>query len=223
MTRPRLYINHPADLDWLIALEFGRVDDGQPPDCWERVAENFGWLHDGPEGPIVGFKVLNFSRFDAAEDAHASIWTGPRFDAPFVGLTDATAGEITTAAAHLLDGHSTINRHWFSSAAANHEAPDEAAVQWLVCLQAGDAMAHFGLGCSLYHVGRHHEAYRHLRHYTEIAPHCAWNWCWYGKAAEAIGETTEALHAYREALRLEDLDGSETDAAELLEALNSPW
>jgi hypothetical protein len=43
----------------------------------------------------------------------------------------------------------------------------------------------------------------------------AWNWCWYGRAAEAIGELAEARDAYREALRLEELDETETDAAEL--------
>jgi hypothetical protein len=44
-------------------------------------------------------------------------------------------------------------------------------------------MAHFALRYTVYELGRHREAYRHLRHYTEIAPHCSWNWCWYGKAA----------------------------------------
>jgi hypothetical protein len=38
VTRPRLYINHPAHLDWLIALEFGRVGNGQPPECWEDIS-----------------------------------------------------------------------------------------------------------------------------------------------------------------------------------------
>ena len=127
------------------------------------------------------------------------------------------------AAAALLDGHSTINRHWFSNAVQNSDTPDETLVQWLACLQAGDAMAHFGLGCALYDLGRHRDAYQHLRHYTEIAPHCAWNWCWYGKAAEAIGETGEAKSAYREALRLEALDGGQTDARNRLQALDSPW
>lgn len=223
MNRPRLYINHPADLDWLIALEFGRVDDGQHPVCWESVSQDFGWLHDGRDGPIVGFKILNFSTFDPGDDEHTAIWTGPRFDAPLVGLKVATAGEIALATATLLDGHSTINRHWFNNAVANNANPDEALIQWLVCLQAGDAMAHFGLGCTLHELGRHHDAYRHLRHYTEIAPHCAWNWCWYGKAAEAIGETTEARNAYREALRLEELEGTATDARTLLDTLDSPW
>lgn len=32
LASPRLYLNHVSGLDWLIALEFGRVDDGQPSD-----------------------------------------------------------------------------------------------------------------------------------------------------------------------------------------------
>ena len=31
-----------AALAWLIALEFGRVDEGQPPENWEGVSEKFG-------------------------------------------------------------------------------------------------------------------------------------------------------------------------------------
>src|SRR3954468_5139514 len=98
MPRPRLYLNHIAEFDWLIALEFGRVDDGQPPECWEGVAEQFGYLHDGPGGPIVGFKVQDVSELDLDSEELAEIWDGPRFDAPALGLSGATAGEIVLAA-----------------------------------------------------------------------------------------------------------------------------
>jgi|GEM_PF-1639205 len=33
-TLPRIYLSYLPDLDWLSGLEFGRVDDGQPSDCW---------------------------------------------------------------------------------------------------------------------------------------------------------------------------------------------
>ena len=68
-------------------------------------------------------------------------------------------------------------------------------------------------------LGRHHEAYRHLRYYAELAPAGAWNWCWYGKAAQAIGEIDEARRAYRRAIELEPSD-QETDAPELLADLD---
>ena len=70
-----------------------------------------------------------------------------------------------------------------------------------------------GLATRLFELGRHQEAYRHLRHYTEIAPHGAWNWCWYGYAAEAIGELAEARAAYDRALELEATGQDATDAS----------
>ena len=73
MTRPQLYINHLAEYDWLVALEFGRVDDSQPPDNWRGVSEDFGFLHEEPGGRVVGFKVLDFSEFDAEDEAVAEI------------------------------------------------------------------------------------------------------------------------------------------------------
>ena len=68
--------------------------------------------------------------------------------------------------------------------------------------------------------GRFHLAYRHLRHYAEIAPNGSWNWRWLGQAAEAIGETDEARRAYERAIEIEEAGGHETDAFELLRALN---
>src|SRR4051812_5204365 len=80
-------------------------------------------------------------------------------------------------------------------------------------------MAHFALGYTLYELGRFPEAYRHLRHYTEIAPHGSWNWCWFGKGAEAVGEKEEAIVAYGRALELEAEGDQETDATERLKEL----
>ncbi len=113
---------------------------------------------------------------------------------------------------------SSINRQFFS--AAIDAQGEDALGLWLACLQAGDAMAHFGLGYTLYDLGRFQEAYRHLRHYTEIAPRGSWNWCWLGKAAEAVGETAEARTAYEHALELERNGDQESDARELLEQLD---
>lgn len=217
MASPRLYLTFIAELDWLIALEFGRVDDAQPPENWRGVSEAFGFLHDGPNGAVVGFKILDFSEFDTDDPAVAEIWEAPHFDAPVLGLRQVTAGEIVLAARSLFGDQSTINRQFFS--AAINADDEEALGLWLACLQAGDAMAHFGLGYTLFDLGRFPEAYRHLRHYTEIAPCGAWNWCWLGKAAQAVGETTEARAAYERALELERDDDEKTDARELLDGL----
>ncbi len=60
----------------------------------------------------------------------------------------------------------------------------------------------FGLGYTMYDLGRHREAYSHLRRYTELAPHNSWAWLWLGRAAEGVGEYDEARAAYRRALEL---------------------
>jgi tetratricopeptide (TPR) repeat protein len=213
----RLYLNHIRELDWLIALEFGRVDDAQPPENWRGVSGRFGFLCDGPGGAEVGFKVLDVSRFDAEDPAVEEIWTGPRFDAPVLGLTGVPAGEIVLAARALFGNAGSVNREYFD--AACDAQGEDALGLWLACLQAGDGMAHFGLGYTLYELGRHREAYRHLRHYTEIAPHGSWNWCWLGRAAEAVGERDEARRAYERAIQLEQAGDQGTDADELLARL----
>lgn len=216
---PRLFLNRIAELDWLIALEFGRVDEGQPPECWRGVSEQFGYLQDSPGGRVVGFKVLDFSRFDAEDPALLAIWSGPRFDVPALGLVDVTAGDVVVSARAFLGDASTINRAHLDSAI---DAEGERAVAlWSACLQAGDSMAHYGLGIALHGVGEYHHAYRHLRHYTEIAPRCSWAWCWYGRAAAALGEHAEARVAWRHAIALEDEGEEATDARELLEGFDA--
>lgn len=71
---PKLYINHVAEYDWLIALEFGRVDDAQPPGNWRGVTEGFGYLYHEPDGRPLGFKVIDFSEFDPESPEVAEIW-----------------------------------------------------------------------------------------------------------------------------------------------------
>src|SRR4051812_5609808 len=110
---PRLFLNYIADLDWLIALEFGRVDDGQPDELWAGVSERMGFLHREvvagiPTDP-VGFKVLEFSKFDVDTEEHAELWNGPRFDVPVLGLTDVAPNHIVLAARALFDGRQTVN------------------------------------------------------------------------------------------------------------------
>ena len=214
MPSPRLFLNCDARFDWLIALEFGRTDEGQPSENWRPVSEDFAYLVE--DSRCMGFVVLRRSEFDPYSD---DVWDGPRFDVPVLGLRDVCAGEVILAAGSMLEGRSTINRHFFRRAIRASERPSEALIHWRACLQTGDVMAHYGLGYTLFALGRYHEAYRHLRAYAELAPLNAWAQCWYGKAAQAIGETGEAKEAYRLALELESDSDDETDAAELLEEL----
>ena len=217
MTRPRLYINHPAELDWLIALEFGRVDDGQPPDCWEGVS---GGLRLAARRSRRARSSA--SRSSTSQPSMPATTSTPRSGTARVSTRRWSAWPTrrparsrspprrcsTATAPSTATGSATPSRTQTlpTKRSSSGSCACKPATRWRTSASAA----------CLYDLGRHHEAYRHLRHYTEIAPHCAWNWCWYGKAAEAIGETAEAKSAYREALRLEALDGSQTDARDRL-------
>ena len=220
MDRSRLFLNHDADYDWLIALEFGCVDDGVPNENWFGIHEDFAYLLDRPvEGRTLGFRVNNFSEFDADDAGRRIIWGRPRFDAPVLGMVDVSAGEIVVAARAFFAGTSSINRIYFHAAVGSDDL-EEAAGLWKRCLQAGDCMAHYGLGYTLHDLGEHHAAYRHLRAYAELVPSNEWAWYWLGKACEALGETGEAQAAYRRAVEIEERDDADdTGASERLEAL----
>ena len=215
MVAVELVLSYDEDLDWLTLIEFGRVENAQPRDHWRGVSESFGYALDGPDGSEVGFKVIGFSAFDPEDPEAAEIWHGPTFDVPALGLKGSTAGEITLACRPFLGGRSTVNRLYFT-AAIQTEGP-EAEELWRYCLQAGDLMAHYGLGYTLHELGRYREAYRHLRAYTELVPADGWAWCWLGKACEAMGDFAEARSSYLEAVRQ---DGKDTDAPELLADLD---
>ena len=191
------------------------MENAQPKDHWRGVNDSFAYILRYPDGPEIGFKILGFSRFDPEAEELAEIWEEPRFDVPTLGLRDSTAGEIVLAARPFLAGHSTINRVYFN--AAMQAEGGEAEKLWRYCLQPGDLMAHYRLGYTLYDLGRYHQAYRHLRAYTELVPADGWAWCWLGKACEAMGEWEEARSTYEKAIQL---DGDETDAPELLANLD---
>ncbi len=178
MASPVLYINRDLELDWLIAVEFGRVVDGQPDDHLRHVGDDFAYVLDGTDGEIVGFGLGGLTAFDV--DAHAELWQGPHFDAPLFGLRDVPAAVIVLAAQARLTRESTTNRVIFRLA-TNAEG-EEAVGLWRQCLESGDSMAHYSLGYTLLGLGRAREAYGHLREYVECCPWNAWAWCWLGRA-----------------------------------------
>lgn len=204
--RPRLYANCITELDWLIALEFGRVDEGQDPTAWRAVSEQFGYLsHDGR---CVGFKVLGFSAFDLDAPEHEAIWRAPLFDAPTLALEAVPAGEVILAARTQFAGRPSLNRLYFQEAIAAEDRQDELD-EWIACVQSGDSMAHYGLGIALFDHGQVRRAYTHLRFYASIAPFEPWAQYWYAKAALAVEEYGEAMQAASRAAELgpdENLD-----------------
>ena len=208
-----LYVNRDARHDWLIALEFGRVCDGRPARLLRPVGDDFAFVLDDDARRVIGFGVSRLRAFDADGWEHEAIWREPRFDAPLLALAAATAGEIVVAAQGRLAHTSTTNRRLFDRA-TRLDGP-AAVGAWRRCLEAGDAMAHYGLGCALLAAGRPREAHPHLRRYTELAPANAWAWCSLGRASEAIGERAAARGAYARAMTV----GGDTDAPQLLAEL----
>lgn len=148
------------------------------------------------------------------------VWDGPRFEVPTLGLVGATIGEILIAvkAKYGEDRATAAALHFHAAMDSDGE---EAAEYFRYAVEAGDMKAHFALGYTLVELGRPHEAYSHLRRYTEMVPLNSWSWCWLGQACEAMGDIAEARLAYGEAVRLEIEVGSfETDAAERLDRLD---
>lgn len=220
MAVPSLYISRDLDLDWLEALVFGRVTDGHPDEATLVVGSSFRWIMEPETGECIGFELAELTGFDPMADEHAAIWEGPRFDAPSLALSGVTAGEIVCAARARYADRSTYNRELFDLALDAQECDgEEAALRWRQVLEAGDPHGHYGLGYVLCEMGRHREAYSHLRYYAEANAHNAWAWCWVGKTCEELGDLDEARGAYARALALEHGGGFHTDAASRLEAL----
>lgn len=212
MRNPVLYINRDLEYDWLIALEYGRVVDGQPDNHLLRIGEDFAYVLDGAGGKIIGFGVSDLTSSDV--DTLPELWGEPHFDAPLLGLRDVPAAAIVLAARARLRNEPTTNRMLFSL--ASRAEGEEAIALWRQCLESGDSTAHYGLGYTLLELGLARDAYGHLREYVECCPWNAWAWCWLGRAHETLGELTDARVAYERAVAL---DAEETDAPDLLTAL----
>src|SRR4051794_14548121 len=163
MERPRLYLSHEPGRDCLYALEFGIVPDGQPAECWLPLNDEFEFYRLAGGGPIVGFRA-SLSSFDHEDPEVAATWEEPLFDAPLLGLTEAPAAAIVLAARRHFGDRPSLNRAIFDQA-VNTDG-EEALDLWWVCLEAGDAMAHFAIGYTLYELDRFEEAYPHLRYYV---------------------------------------------------------
>jgi hypothetical protein len=212
----RLCLNHIAELDRLVALEYGRVDDSQPAESWRPVGEHVGYLHDGPGGPELGFKVLGFSQLNVESDALVEIWGAPRFDVPVLGLTGVSAGEIIVAARALFGDRST--QPGALLARGRRHRPGGACA--VVVVPAGGGR-HGALRAGLHAVwarappgglpppaSLHRD--RAARQLELVLV---------GKAAQALGLRGEARAAYLRAIALEEAGDQRTDARDLLRSL----
>lgn len=204
--------------NWIEGVEFGAVIDGRPASQVVEVSPDARYLLRSDNGPACGFSVRDYAGADL--DA-LELFDGPRFAVPLLGLDHATVGEIVLSARGRFEV-STADVCFFSLALTCAEVDDDleaAAGHWLSCTEAGDMRGLFGLGYTLFDLGRRQEAYGHLRRYSELTPHNSWAWLWLGRAAEALGEIDEAAHAYRTAIRRQREGSFRTDAASRLKTL----
>jgi tetratricopeptide (TPR) repeat protein len=210
--------------DALTVMRFGCVWDGQPAAQHAVLEEDerFMFLLDQPDGEVIAFEVRSPHEVDVLSLDAEELWDGPRFDVPVLGLESVCVAEIVLAVQGRFRPDEPTNdvMHFRWAIHVQDEDVAEACMHWRLALEAGDMKAHYGLGYTLFDMGDHHGAYTHLRRYTELTPYNAWAWCWFGKAAAAVGERAEAIDAFQRAIALEDEDDAEeTEAFELLEEL----
>ncbi len=207
--------------DWIEAIAFGSVVDARPAHELIEVAAGVRFVLRETDGPVVGFTVHGYADLDLDDLGPLAFDDGPRFGVPVLGFDAATIGEVVLATRARFEV-STADVCFFTLAlqcAGDDDDLEGAAGHWLSCMEAGDMRATFGLGYTLFDLGRHAEAYTYLRRYTELAPHNSWSWLWVGRACEALGELDEAATAYRTALRREAEGSFHTDARQRLRAL----
>jgi tetratricopeptide (TPR) repeat protein len=226
VTACHLSLNPSWDL--LTVIEFGRVDDGLPPEREPRLeAEPRIRLVLGEDDDPVGFGVNEPWDVEVLALDDDAVWDGPRFDVPGLLLDEATIGEIVLATqGRYPRGSATADASLFLAAIAFGDEGREggadlgaAVTHWRMAFEAGDMKALYGLGCTLVVAGRPREAYDALRRYVELAPANPWAWCWLGRSCAALGDTSEARGALERAIELEENGSFETDAAEVLDGL----
>ena len=165
---------------------------------------------------MIGFVVNGFAAYEILDRPPECPTV--RFDVPVLGLEQATPLEIIVSARATFGAGDCPT----SSLRPGGELAGSGGGggAWRVCSTTGNLKAHFGLGYTLWELGRFQEAYRHLRFYTELTPRNSWAWCWLGKACVSLGLDAEARAAFERAIELEEAGSFETDADELLAALH---
>lgn len=176
-----------------------------------------------PRGTVIGFALNGLSELDVDEH-HPSLWGGPRFTVPVLGLIKAASvAEIVLRARATLGGASTADVVAMRAARAHADAGEhpEAERHLRAALGCGDLRAHVTLAGCLCAQGRYAEAYDHARIYTQLAPRDSWGSAWLGRTALELGDEQEARAALRRAVRLERAGSHPTPARNVLRAIDS--
>ena len=217
-----LAVSLDADSDRLTVCQFGALPERRLPECRLRISEHLRFFMRRPAGTVIGFEVRGLQLVDVDAEL-PSLWSGPRFRVPTLGLMSAAVAEIVLRARVVLAGRSTPDVLAFQRAdglwAAGDLAGADAALR--EALATGSLQAHLTLSSCLAARGVYMEAYDHARVFTELAPRDSRGWACLGQICVELGDFAEATGALRRAVRLERRGSYETFAARMLASLRS--
>ncbi len=174
--RLRLVLDHDPAADTLSAIEFGRVPFGQGEGRRIKITNDFTFQIDALGGWPVGFDIQQFSGFATAHFDEPERIEFLRFDAPLLGLTNASADHVAFEASSQLAGAPTLARrlwqeiHSDGQRLFDRKSAAEIDELLLRILRAGDMTAHLGIGAQRLSAGDTQLAVEHLRTYTRLAP-----------------------------------------------------
>jgi tetratricopeptide (TPR) repeat protein len=229
ITGRMLAVSFDADTDRLTVCQFGALPERQLPECRLQISEHLRFFMRRPGGRVIGFEVRGLHVLDVDCEV-PSLWSGPRFRVPTLGLTSAVVAEIVLRARVVLAGRSTPDVLALHRANGLWAAGDLVAAEGALreALAAGSLQAHLTLGSCLAARGMYREAYDHTRAFTELAPRDSRGWACLGRSCVELGDNAEAAAALRRAVGLERKGSYETFATHLLASLESgpsesPW
>ena len=222
VTRHPMALSFDAERDRLLVCEFGAVPERKLPDYALPIGKDLRFFLRRPAGTVIGFEVRGLHRIDVDAEL-PSLWTGPRFRVPVLGLKSAVVAAIVLRARVVLAGCSTPDVLALGRADECFAADDHAGAEVALreALTAGNLLGHLRLAGCLAARGRYSEAYDHARMFTELAPRNSWGWANLGRICVELGDCAEATAALRRAVRLERQGSYETFAARMLASLKS--
>ena len=217
-----LAVSFDAAADRLTVCQFGALPERRLPACRLQISEHLRFFMRRPGGAVMGFEVSDLHLVDVDAEL-PSLWSGPRFRVPTLGLVSASVAEILLRARVVLAGRSTPDVLAVQRASGLWKAGDLAGAEAALreALAAGSLQAHLTLARCLAAGGVYRTAYDHARAFTEIAPRDSRGYACLGQICVELGDCAEATTALRRAVRLERRGSYETFASHLLASLET--
>ena len=138
-----LAVSFDTATDRLTVCQFGALPERRLPECRLPISEHLRFFMRRPQGTVIGFEVRGLHVVDVDGEL-PSLWSGPRFRVPTLGLMSASVAEIVLRARVVLAGRSTPDVLALARAdgllAAGELADADAALR--EALAAGSLRAH---------------------------------------------------------------------------------